>query len=56
MKSMGRFEARRDDDDGGGDGYPPHQFEMVYPGHAHEMWFGDEHRGRLGDPHGMNGP
>lgn len=55
MKSMGRFEARTDDD-GGGDGYPPHQFDMVYPGHAHEMSFGKEHWDRASDPHGMQWP
>jgi len=55
VKSMGRFVAPSDDG-GGSDGYPPHPFEMVYPGHAHELWFGKEHWERIGDPHGMNGP
>jgi hypothetical protein len=55
MKSMGRFEARTEDE-GGGDGYPPHQFDMVYPGHAHEMSFGKEYWDRASDPHGMQWP
>ena len=32
IKSMGRFETLPDEDSSS-DGYPPHQFEMVYPGH-----------------------
>jgi hypothetical protein len=35
---------------------PPHQFEMVYPGHSHEKWFGKEAWEPLSDPNGMFGP
>jgi hypothetical protein len=49
VKSMGSFAP---DTESGNDGYPPHQFEMIYPGHAHESWFGDEYWGRLNDSAG----
>ena len=29
---------------------------MIYPGHAHEHWFGDEYWGRLDDANGMFEP
>ena len=29
---------------------------MVYPGHAHETWFGDEYWHRLGGEEGMSPP
>jgi hypothetical protein len=54
MKSMGRFEARTEDD--GGDGSSTRPFDIVYPGHAHEMSFGKEHWDRASDPHGMRWP
>ena len=41
---MGSFQPY---DETGDDGYPPHQFEMVYPSHAHETWFGDEYWHRI---------
>jgi hypothetical protein len=53
VKSMGSFAPA---DDAGQSGYPPHQFEMIYPGHAHERWFGDEYWGRLNDATGVFGP
>ena len=52
---MGRFEARADDE-GAGDGRPPRHFDMVYPGHAHEMSFGKEYWDRASDPPGMQWP
>lgn len=54
VKSMGRFEARTDPDEGS-NGLPSHQFEMVYPGHAHELWLGNEAWQRISDPNGMFG-
>jgi hypothetical protein len=54
MKSMGRFEARTRDDFG--DDYPSRPFDMVYPGHAHEMSLGKEYWDRASDPHGMQWP
>lgn len=33
VKSMGSFTP---DTESQNEGYPPHQFEMIYPGHAHE--------------------
>lgn len=53
VKSMGSFQPDTESED---DGYPPHQFEMIYPGHAHESWFGDEYWGRLNDSAGMFDP
>lgn len=50
VKSMGHFEPMDNRND---DGLPPHQFEMIYPGHAHEMWFGKEAWHELSDPRGM---
>jgi hypothetical protein len=54
IKSMGRFEARTRDD--GGDDYPERPFDMVYPGHAHEMSLGKEYWDRASDPHGIQWP
>ncbi|PYR51467.1 MAG: hypothetical protein DMF89_06020 [Acidobacteria bacterium] len=54
MKSMGRFEARTRD--GGGDDYPSRPFDMVYPGHAHEMSLGKEYWDRASDPSGTQWP
>ena len=54
MKSMGRFEARGRDDFG--DDYPSRPFDMVYPGHAHEMSSGKEYWDRASDPHGIQWP
>lgn len=54
MKSMGRFEARTRDD--GGDDYPSRPFDMVYPGHAHEMSLGKEYWDRTSDPSGTQWP
>ena len=51
VKSMGSFPPDLESDDG----MPPHQFEMVYPGHAHEKWFGKEAWGPLSGPNGMFG-
>jgi hypothetical protein len=48
MKSMGRFESRERDDFG--DDYPSRPFDMVYPGHAHEMSFGKLRRAKLARP------
>lgn len=53
VKSMGSFQPAAES---GEDGHPPHQFEMIYPGHAHEVWFGDEYWGRLNDSVGMYQP
>lgn len=53
VKSMGSFAP---DDEADENGYPPHQFEMIYPGHAHEQWFGDEYWGRLNDASGIYQP
>jgi hypothetical protein len=33
--------------------FPPHQFEMVYPAHAKESWFGKDVWQNLSDPRGM---
>ena len=52
LKSMGQFEAGGETEDG----QPPRQFEMVYPGHKHEMWMGKEAWQRLSDPSGLFGP
>jgi hypothetical protein len=54
MKSMGRFEARSAEDDE--DGYATRPFDMVYPGHAHEMSFGKEYWDRASDPRGTQWP
>jgi hypothetical protein len=54
MKSMGRFEARTRN--GGGDDYPSRPFDMVYPGHAHEMSLGKEYWDRASDPSGTQWP
>jgi hypothetical protein len=43
-KSMGSFPLDTDDS---GDGLPPRQFTLVYPGHAQEMWLGKEAWSRL---------
>ncbi len=53
VKSMGHFPQESESD--GEDGLPPHYFEMVYPGHAHEAWFGKESWQRLNDSSGMFG-
>lgn len=54
IKSMGRFEARRDGDSAD-DGYPQQQFDMVYPGHAHEMSLGKEYWTVRAIPAGFSG-
>jgi hypothetical protein len=54
MKSTGSFETRTRDDFG--DDYPTRPFDMVYPGHAHEMSLGKEYWDRASDPHGMQWP
>jgi hypothetical protein len=53
VKSMGSFQAERESGD---NGYPPHQFEVIYPGHAHEHWFGDEYWGKLNEADGVREP
>lgn len=50
---MGSFQPY---DETGDDGYPPHQFEMVYPSHAHETWFGDEYWHRIDGEEGLAAP
>ena len=54
VKSMGSFEPG--EEEFGDNGYPPHQFEMIYPGHAHEQWFGKEYWGRLNEGDGIVEP
>jgi hypothetical protein len=54
VKSMGRFEERTRDV--GLDDYPSRPFDMVYPGHAHEMSLSKEYWDRASDPHGMDWP
>lgn len=53
VKSMGSFPAERESGD---DSLPPHLFEMVYPGHAHELWLGKESWGHLNGSDGMFEP
>jgi hypothetical protein len=53
IKSLGSFGPEADYGDGG---YPPHRFEMVYPGHSHERWFGDEYSSRLNESSGVLEP
>ena len=53
VKSMGRFQPEVEFED---DSFPPHQFEMVYPGHGQETWFGKESWQHLNDPRGMFNP
>lgn len=52
VKSTGRFPQEFESDDQ----LPPYQFEMVYPGHAQEAWFGKESWQQLNDPRGMFEP
>ena len=53
LKSLGAF-CTNDTD--GSDGFPSYQFDMIYPGHAYEMWLGKEAWQRLSDTSGIFGP
>jgi hypothetical protein len=53
VKSLGSFD---ESDPETGDGFPPYQFEMIYPGYTHEMWLGKEAWQRLADSSGTFGP
>ncbi|MGC2656976.1 MAG: hypothetical protein WA324_03290, partial [Bryobacteraceae bacterium] len=50
VKSTGSFMPDSESQDSE---YPPHRFEMIYPGHAHERRFGDESSEPLNDPSGL---
>ena len=51
-KSLSSLSAADQSDDG----FPPYLFEMVYPGHAHEMWLGKDAWQLLSDTSRTFGP
>ncbi|HEX2254472.1 MAG TPA: hypothetical protein VHQ65_14480 [Thermoanaerobaculia bacterium] len=52
VKSLGSFPSLTTQDPD----FPPHQFDMVYPGHVHEKWFGKESWRPIHGPDVMFGP